>query len=151
VVSLPLLGIDVPLGREQFEALARPILDRTMMVATSALAAARVSATDLAAIFPVDGSSRIPLVATLLHRALSVAPVSIEEPQLAIALGSLVAASGPPAPPAAMGHPTPPHGIVAPVSGGPPVSGAPPVMPRPMPPPSVRPPWPQGVPPPYRS
>jgi molecular chaperone DnaK (HSP70) len=151
VVSLPLLGVDVPLGREQFEDLARPILDRTMMVATSALAAARVSATDLAAVFPVDGSSRIPLVATLLHRSFSVAPVSIEEPQLAIALGSLVAASGPPStPPAGMSHPTPPHGIVTPVSGGPPVSGAPPVIPRPVQPAPIRPAWPPGVRPPYR-
>lgn len=167
VVSLPLLGVDVPLGREQFEDMARPILERTVTVASSVLAAAKVAPSDLAAIFPVDGSSRIPLVATLLHRSLGVAPVSIEEPQLAIVLGSLVAASyntalGPSTPPHGM-PPASSHGVAPPVSGGPGVSVAPPVSPAvvhprpgmPGPTPGVRPPvrpaWPPGAPPPqYR-
>jgi molecular chaperone DnaK (HSP70) len=78
VVSVPLLGVDAPLGREQFEDMARPILERTIAVVSSVLVAARVNPTDLAAVLPVDGSSRIPLVTTLLHRTLGVAPTSIE-------------------------------------------------------------------------
>ena len=40
-------------------------------------------------IFLVGGSSRMPLVATLLHRALGIAPTMIEQPELAVAEGSI--------------------------------------------------------------
>src|SRR5689334_11558598 len=47
----------------------------------------------IAGVFLVGGSSRIPLVATLLHRALGEAPVAIEQPELVVAEGSLLAGS----------------------------------------------------------
>lgn len=158
VVSVPLIGVEAPLGREQFEGMARPLLERTIAVCASVLADAKLNPGDLAAVFPVDGSSRIPLVTTLLHRAFGVAPMSIEEPHLAVALGSLVipatgpgAQGGQPAtlphgltPPHAMTPPhgmpaaaqVPPRGVSRPVSGGPrPVSGGPrPVSGGPQPP-----------------
>ncbi|MBN1174334.1 MAG: Hsp70 family protein [Micromonosporaceae bacterium] len=127
VVSVPLLRVDAPLGREQFEDMARPVLERTITVTLGVLSDARIRPSDLAAVFPVDGSSRIPLVATLLHRALGVAPISIEEPHLAVALGSLVAApaqgSGPSRSGAAPA--TPPHGMPA-QGAAPPHGTAPP-------------------------
>ncbi|MBT8227137.1 MAG: Hsp70 family protein, partial [Dactylosporangium sp.] len=116
VVSVPLLGVDAPLGREQFEQMARPILERTVEVSREVLGEARVPPADLAGVFPVDGSSRIPLVTTLLHRALGVAPTSIEEPHLAVALGSLIApslrgATRPGAAPVTPPHGMPPQGV----------------------------------------
>ena len=53
--------------------------------------------------FLVGGASRIPLVGTLLHRELGEAPVVIEQPELVVAEGSILAdaallASGPAAP-----------------------------------------------------
>ena len=43
----------------------------------------------LAAVFLVGGSSRIPLAATLLHRAFGLAPTAIEQPELVVAEGAL--------------------------------------------------------------
>ena len=40
-------------------------------------------------VFLVGGASRIPLVATLLHRALGEPPLAIEQPELVVAEGSL--------------------------------------------------------------
>jgi hypothetical protein len=42
-------------------------------------------------VFLVGGASRIPLVATLLHRELGEAPVVIEQPELVVAEGSILA------------------------------------------------------------
>jgi actin-like ATPase involved in cell morphogenesis len=88
-LHVPLFDDEVPFGREQLEQLARPILDRTVEVSRSVLRAAGVPATGLAGLFLVGGASRIPLAATLLHRALGVAPTAIEQPELAVAEGSV--------------------------------------------------------------
>jgi molecular chaperone DnaK (HSP70) len=96
VLHVPLLDADAPVGREQLERFARPVLDRTIAATQSALAAAGVAADGLAGVFLVGGSSRIPLVATLLHRTLRVAPTTLEQPEIVVAEGSLFA------PPAAL-------------------------------------------------
>ncbi|WP_232323839.1 Hsp70 family protein [Catenuloplanes japonicus] len=88
-VHLPLLDIDAPLGRAQFEQLARPLLERTVAATEAALRATGLQPADLAGIYLVGGSSRIPLVAGLLHRSLGVAPTVLEQPELVVALGSL--------------------------------------------------------------
>jgi molecular chaperone DnaK len=87
-VHVPLLDTEVPLGREQFEALAMPILDRTVGAARAALRDAGVEAD---ALYRVGGSSRVPLVATLLHRRFGLPPAPIDQPELAVALGCLTA------------------------------------------------------------
>ncbi|SHN39291.1 Hsp70 family protein [Cryptosporangium aurantiacum] len=102
LIPVPVLEIDVPVTREEFEALARPWLDRTVALTTSTLFGAGVSAKNLAGVFLVGGSSRIPLVGTLLHRALGVPPVALEQPELVVALGTLRVAAvqaGAPSPP----------------------------------------------------
>src|SRR6185312_7363313 len=75
-VHLPLIEDDVPLGREQLERLARPVLDRTVSL-TRTLISGVVRDGTLAGVFLVSGSSRMPLVATLLHRAVRVSPTAI--------------------------------------------------------------------------
>jgi hypothetical protein len=85
-LRVPVLGVDAYLTREEFERLAAPFLARTVDV-TAAVVAERRGA-DLAGVFLVGGSSRIPLVATVLHRRLGVAPTAIEQPELVVAMGS---------------------------------------------------------------
>ncbi|MEO3747439.1 Hsp70 family protein [Plantactinospora sp. B5E13] len=95
LVHVPLFDTDVPFGREQVEQLARPILDRTVTVARATLRDAGVDPADLAGLYLVGGASRMPLVGTLLHQRLGVAPSTVEQPELAVAEGSLHAYPGP--------------------------------------------------------
>jgi molecular chaperone DnaK (HSP70) len=67
-IHLPLLDADTPLGREQLEQLARPVLDRTVAATRSAARLSGVGHDRIAGVFLVGGSSRSPLAATLLHR-----------------------------------------------------------------------------------
>ena len=128
-VHVPMLDESVPIGREQLEQLARPILDRTVTATQLAVTSAGITNSQLAAIFLVGGSSRIPLAATLLHRAFGLAPTAIEQPELVVAEGSLylapprtgramvagAAGLGPSAPVSVSGPPVP----ARPVSGPP--------------------------------
>ena len=88
-IPLPLFDDDPPLGREQFDQLAGPVLGRTVMAARSVLREAGVAPAGLGGLYLVGGASRIPLVATLLHRSFGIAPTVVEQPELAVAEGSL--------------------------------------------------------------
>jgi hypothetical protein len=66
LVHLPLVDVDVPLGREVLDRLAAPVLDRTM-VATQELVAR--TGDRPVAVFLAGGASRMPGVASALHRA----------------------------------------------------------------------------------
>jgi hypothetical protein len=116
LIHVPLFDdTGTPLGRDQFELLVRPVLDRTVAASRAALREAEVAAGDLAGLFLVGGASRIPLAATLLHRAFGLAPTVIERPELVVAEGALHAprqqhhpAPQPPEPePEAMPEPEP--------------------------------------------
>jgi WD40 repeat protein len=89
VVALPLLDEEAPLGREQFDALAGPIVQRTVRATRAALGEARIGVDGLAGVFLVGGASRIPLVATMLHRELGIAPALLGRPEFVVAEGSL--------------------------------------------------------------
>ena len=154
MLHVPVIETDVPVGREQLDQFARPILDRTVEATRAAMQASGVGTGTLAGVFLVGGSSRIPLVATLLHRTLGTAPTALEQPEIVVAEGALFAPPGaltradptayepPPtvqpaasAPPPTSAVPTsavpyPTHPAAAPVSA-PPVS-APPVSAPPM-------------------
>lgn len=100
---VPLLNAEVHLTRDELEKLARPVLEQTVQVTRGLLRWADLPEGRLAGVFLVGGASRIPLVATLLHRALDEAPVVIEQPELVVAEGSILAdaallATGPAAP-----------------------------------------------------
>jgi len=111
LIHLPILDREVPLGREEVDALAAPILDRTVATVRAVLATAGVAATDVAAIFLAGGASRMPAVVTVLHRAFGMTPTTVDQPELAVAEGSLRAlATGGPRPPA---PPAPPPAPVA--------------------------------------
>jgi ABC-type branched-subunit amino acid transport system substrate-binding protein len=87
-VHVPLVDRHVSLDRELLDRLARPILERTIGAVYTALASAGVAAADLAAIFPIGGASRMPLVATVLRQALGQAPTALPQPDLVVAQGA---------------------------------------------------------------
>ncbi|WP_433079514.1 Hsp70 family protein [Dactylosporangium sp. CA-052675] len=134
MIHVPSFESDVPLGRDQFEELARPILTATVTATRAAIAAAGLSPAEVQGVFLVGGGSRIPLVATLLHQALGIAPTVVEQPELVVAQGAVGASASftavPPAT-AATARATVPVSPVsaAPVSAGPvsavPTSAAP--------------------------
>jgi hypothetical protein len=89
-VTLQVPGIgDVLLSRAEFERVARPLLEQTVRTTAAVLRWSRLSREQIAGVFLVGGSSRIPLVATLLHREFGVPPTVIEQPELVVAEGSL--------------------------------------------------------------
>jgi molecular chaperone DnaK (HSP70) len=129
---LPLLNIDVHLTREELDRLAQPLLEQTVQVTQGAMRwAQQRDPRPTAGVFLVGGASRIPLMATLLHRAIGEPPVAIEQPELVVAEGSLFATSTRPTDPAATVLVS-----VVPLSGATPtpwpVSGPP--VPEPVPP-----------------
>ncbi|MEH1130303.1 Hsp70 family protein [Micromonospora sp. CPCC 206061] len=89
LIHVPLLDADAPLGREELEQIAGPVLERTVEAVRLVLQRAGIEAHEIAAVFLAGGSSRIPAVATFLHRALGIAPTNVEQPELAVAEGSL--------------------------------------------------------------
>ncbi|WP_051800054.1 Hsp70 family protein [Catenuloplanes japonicus] len=105
-IHVPLVDEDVLIGRAQLEAVVLPVLRRTVAITRQVVASAGLDAGDLAGVYLVGGSSRIPAVATLLHRALRIAPTVRERPELAVAEGSVLVD----APPVTTGRPaaTPP-------------------------------------------
>ncbi|MEV6931892.1 Hsp70 family protein [Dactylosporangium sp. NPDC051485] len=92
-LTVPLLNVDVHLTREELEGLALPMLRQTVRVTEGVMRWAQLPEDAVAGVFLVGGSSRMPLVATLLHRELKRAPVAIEQPELVVAEGSMLAGS----------------------------------------------------------
>ncbi|GAA4968128.1 Hsp70 family protein [Actinoplanes utahensis] len=90
---VPLLDVEAHLTREELETVARPVLEQTVQITQNLLQWADLPDGRLAGVFLVGGASRIPLVATLLHRALGDPPVVIEQPELVVAEGSILAAA----------------------------------------------------------
>nr|WP_305787536.1 Hsp70 family protein [Actinoplanes lichenis] len=89
-VSVPGVERAVELTREEFELVAAPLVRRGVAEARAVIEAAGVAPGELAGLFLVGGSSRVPLVARLLHSELGVAPTVLEQPELAVAEGALL-------------------------------------------------------------
>src|SRR6185436_4756608 len=125
-VLIPDLDREVTVTRDEFEDLARPLLAETVRLTARVASHAGFPRERLAGVFLVGGASRIPLVATLVHQGLHIMPTAIEQPELVVAEGSLLAqgvmavpgasGSAPPGPPGPAG-PAPP-GPAGPASAG---------------------------------
>nr|BFE65764.1 hypothetical protein GCM10020063_102900 [Dactylosporangium thailandense] len=98
VLQMPApLDVDAQLTRDEFEAAAKPLLERTVFTTAALIRQAGIGPGDVAGVLLVGGGSRIPLVATMLHRALNVAPTITEQPEIVVAEGCLLSLSALPA------------------------------------------------------
>jgi hypothetical protein len=95
VVHVPLFDADVHVTREEFEQLARPWLERTVALTAATLFRTGLNRDQLSGVVLVGGSSRIPMVATLLHQRLGMPPTVLDQPELVVAQGSLAAVPAP--------------------------------------------------------
>ena len=109
------------LTREEMDRVAGPLVDRAVDETRRVLQRAGIGPEQLAGIFLVGGSSRIPLVASRLHARFGMGASVPEQPELPVAYGALLAA----APDPATGGAHPATGGANPATGGAdPVSGA---------------------------
>ncbi|GIF67281.1 hypothetical protein Ais01nite_53160 [Asanoa ishikariensis] len=90
---IPICDVEAHLTRTELEKVATPILAQTVQVTKAVIDAAALPEGNRAGVFLVGGSSRIPLLATLLHRELGEPPVVIEQPELVVAEGAVLAAT----------------------------------------------------------
>ncbi|MET7470048.1 Hsp70 family protein [Micromonospora sp. NPDC005686] len=88
-VAVPGVEAAVPLTREEFERLAAPLLARAVTETREVTAAAGLRPEQLSGLFLVGGSTRVPLVARLLHAELGIAPTVLEQPEMPVAEGAL--------------------------------------------------------------
>ncbi|GEM_PF-1850692 len=89
-LHLPVLERDVHVTREEFEELARPLIEETARLTAAVIQHSGTPRERIVGVFLVGGSSRIPMVTTALHRALQIAPTIIEQPELVVAEGSVL-------------------------------------------------------------
>ena len=116
VAPVPVPGQDqaVHLTREELDRVAGPLIMRAVQETGAVIHRCGLRPDQLAGLFLVGGSSRLPIVARQLHAQLGIAPTVLEQPELPVAEGALaepvpmpVVASAPPAP-APMSPPPPP-------------------------------------------
>lgn len=88
-VEIPAVAQDFFLSREELEQAATAPLKQTVDITTGLITGAGLSAPDILGLLLVGGGSRMPLVASLLHRGTGVIPMVLEQPEVVIARGSL--------------------------------------------------------------
>jgi molecular chaperone DnaK len=87
-VPMPEPFADVVVTRSDMEALVRPRLLRSAELLASTIRSTGRSPEQLVGIYLVGGSSRIPLVSTMIVEQVRVAPTSLDQPETAVALGA---------------------------------------------------------------
>lgn len=91
-VAVPGVEQAVQLSQAELEGAAGALVRRGVAEAETVITAAGLTARELAGLFLVGGSSRVPLVARLLHGELGIAPTVLEQPELPVAEGAIIAA-----------------------------------------------------------
>ncbi|HJQ48672.1 MAG TPA: Hsp70 family protein [Amycolatopsis sp.] len=86
-VPMPEPFADVLVTRGELEALVRPSMLRSVELLGRTVAAAGLSPDRLVGIYLVGGSSRLPLVGSMIAEKLGVVPASLDQPETAVALG----------------------------------------------------------------
>ncbi|MFD8496825.1 Hsp70 family protein [Amycolatopsis sp. NPDC059657] len=87
-VPMPEPFSDVLVTRAELEALVRPSMLRSVELLSRTVRSAGLSPDRLAGIYLVGGSSRLPLVGSLIAEKLGVVPGSLDQPETAVALGA---------------------------------------------------------------
>lgn len=99
-VHVPVFDRDVHLTRAELESVAGPLLERAAAITAAVIRLSAAAHDGIAGLYLVGGGSRMPLAATMLHRATGLAPMALEQPELVVAQGALLHAMSPQAPPA---------------------------------------------------
>jgi outer membrane protein assembly factor BamB/actin-like ATPase involved in cell morphogenesis len=91
LTPVPVPGSDtaIHVTRDELEQVVRPLLTRAVAAAREVLRNADVPPDRMAGLFLVGGSSRVPMVARMLHSELGVAPTVLEQPEIPVAEGAL--------------------------------------------------------------
>ena len=89
LLSVPGLDEPVRITRAELNTLIEGDLRRTVALLGQSIADADLAPTDLAAVYLTGGSSRIPLVSTLVAEALGVMPTTQGDPKAVVALGAV--------------------------------------------------------------
>lgn len=92
-VPMPEPFEDVLVTRGELEALVRPSMLRSVELMSRVVRSAGLTPDRLAGIYLVGGSSRLPLVGSLIAEKLGVVPGSLDQPETAVALGAQHVAS----------------------------------------------------------
>jgi len=95
---VPGIKRDVQITRKELEDLISDDVNQTVDALDDALREAGVAAADLAGLYLVGGSSRIPLVAHRLQARFGVVPTMQDSPKSVVATGAATWTVGPPAP-----------------------------------------------------
>lgn len=115
-VTVPDMAQSLHLTRGELDQLSRPLLARAVGETQRVLGLTGRRPDQLAGLFLVGGSSRMPMVSKVLHEGLGIAPTVLEQPELPVSEGAALALAGPapvtppaqvPSPP--MQSPTAPH------------------------------------------
>ncbi|NUT53505.1 MAG: Hsp70 family protein [Saccharothrix sp.] len=87
-VPMPEPFEDVLVNRTDLEALVRPSMMRSVELLESTIRSTGMAPNQLAGIYLVGGSSRIPLVANMIAERVRIVPTSLDQPETAVALGA---------------------------------------------------------------
>ncbi|GAB2852841.1 type VII secretion-associated protein [Lentzea nigeriaca] len=109
-VPMPPPFPDAHVTRSDLEQLITAPLSRAAALVGAAVRDAGLAPQQLAGVFLVGGSSRIPLVARLVHEHTRVVPTSIDQPETVVARGALRAVSLDPERTGGVAPQTPPKG-----------------------------------------
>ncbi len=86
------LHLETEIARSDFENLIRPLLAETLTAIDRALEDASLSKDDLDRVILVGGSTRLPLVQSMVEAHLGQAPIDGVQPDLCVALGAAIQA-----------------------------------------------------------
>ncbi len=86
------LHLETDIARSDFENLIRPLLAETLTAIDRALEDASLSKDDLDRVILVGGSTRLPLVQSMVEAHLGQAPIDGVQPDLCVALGAAIQA-----------------------------------------------------------
>ena len=87
-VFVPIADRDIVVNRSQFEAMIIDDIERTVDLMDDTVASAGIAADDLAALYLVGGSSRIPLIVQMLTDRFGDRVTTRDEPKSVVALGA---------------------------------------------------------------
>jgi molecular chaperone DnaK len=84
------LHLNIEIGRDEYETMIRPLLNRTMDCVQRALDDARLTASQIDKVVLVGGSTRTPIISRLLEERLSQPPHQEVNPDLCVAMGAAI-------------------------------------------------------------